>query len=129
VSNLYTVSAEEGAKIPTIKMFLKKGNLILGQFILIPHSEHLYELHMSNIDKSLKGQMKGICEEGLKFIFNDMVKLEKLMVMIPTNNRLAIRLAKSVMSYEGTLKHSFLLNSVMIDQDIYGITREEVKCL
>lgn len=125
----YTVIAGSGAKIPTITLELREKDISLARVILIPHSLQLYELHLSEVSPYVKGKMEAIGKAGFKFIFRDIVKLEKLMVMIPVHNRLAIKLAKKIMSYEGTLKNSFLFNNVMEDQEIYGISREDIKCL
>lgn len=126
---MYKVSAYAGVSIPTIQMMLKEEERILAIITLVPHSIQLYEIHLSPVDRSLRGKMIEISKEGLRFLFNDLTRVEKLMATIPVHNRLAIRLAKQVMKYEGTLTKSFYWNGQMEDQDIYGITREEVKCL
>lgn len=125
----YTMSANVGEKIPTIRMTLKEGIYVMAEIILLPHSLELYELHLSEVSKDVKGKTVDIGKAVLKYIFNDLKKIQKLMVTVPTHNRLANALAKKLMVHEGTLTKSFWFNGVMEDQEIYGISRGEVECL
>lgn len=119
----------EGPKLPSFRLIIKDRDINLAELILVPHSSELYELHLSSVHNSIKGKTIDISKATLKFIFNELKKIQKLIVMIPIHNRLAIRLAKKLMYSEGTITNSFLFDNVMEDQVIYGITRGEVKCL
>ena len=125
----YTVTVLPGPKLPTFQLIIKDDDVGIGELILIPHSSELYELHLSTVHKIAKGKTIELAKATFKFIFNELKKIQKLMVMVPVHNRLAIRLAKNVMTHEGTLTKSSLYNDAMEDQVIYGISRGEVECL
>lgn len=122
----YTVKSQPGVKIPTITLFLKEDGQQVIEMILIPHSLQLYEIHIGEASSSIKGRTVLIGKELLKFIFDEMVNIKKIVAFIPKHNRLTIKLAKQLMTYEGVLTNSFLHEGVMEDQYIFGINRGEL---
>lgn len=125
----YTVTVLEGPKLPSFRLIIKGDSIDLAELILVPHSYELYELHLSNVHNSIKGKTVEVSKATLKFIFKELKKIQKLIVTIPIHNRLAVRLAKQLMHYEGTISRSFLFDGIMEDQDMYGISRRGAECL
>lgn len=118
---------EKGFELFTIKVQIIVDGESIGQFLLVPHSEQMYEIHMSALDKRYRGHAPEISKAALKYGFSSMSKLRKLVAMIPSHNKMAIRLAElSGMQKEGTLKDSFFYLDEMEDQEIYGIRRKDI---
>lgn len=117
---------EEYLKIPTVKLVIIIDGKEAGHFLGIPHSEWMYEVHMSSLDKKYRGKATLISTAAFEFFFRNNTKVQKIIATIPVHNRLAIRLAKlSGMKLEGTITKSFLLDGVLEDQELYGISRGE----
>ena len=75
----------------------------------------------------LWGKAKDFIIEATRWFF-DNTKYLKIITLIPTYNRLAIRLAeKCGMKKEGCIKKSFLKNWKIYDQLVYGFTKIEFK--
>ena len=119
--------SNRGEYIPTINLDVKIGELTIGHVALVPHSPSLYEMHISSIHEDYKGAALPISRLLIKFIFNNMVHAEKLIAMIPTENRLAIALAKrSGLKLEGRLKDSIRIDGILQDQEILGICKGDL---
>lgn len=99
----------------------------IGSYLLVPYSLNTYLIHLNPLDKEHRRYAPQISREALKFGFNEIPNLMKLIAFIPISNRLAIRLAKlSGMVLEGRLTKSFLNDGILEDQEIYGICKEDV---
>lgn len=120
---------EKGLQLFTIKINIIVDGESIGHYLLIPHSLHMYELHQSPLDKKYRGHAVEINSRAMRYVFANMKNLQKLFATIPINNRLAISLAKKCgFKKEGHLSKSYMLDEVMIDQEIYGISKEDVLC-
>lgn len=116
-------SSSEGG-IPVIRINIKSGEEVLGNVALVPLSPYLYEIHISEIVSHHRGKALAISKLLLPFLFKYLPKVEKMVAMIPTTNRLAIALAKrSGFKKEGKLIKSIRINGILLDQEILGISR------
>lgn len=115
---------EAYGSIPTVKLVIIVDGKEVGHFLGIPHSQWMYDVHMTSLDKRYRGYATKISVAAFEFFFRTMPNVHKLIATIPVHNRLAIRLAKlSGMKLEGTLTKSFMLDGVLEDQEVYGICR------
>jgi RimJ/RimL family protein N-acetyltransferase len=118
---------EKGLQLFTIQLHIIVDGESIGHYLLVPHSEEMYEVHLSSLDKRYRRFASDISKAALQYVFNSMVKLRKLISTIPVHNRLAIKLANAVgMQKEGIIKNSFLLDGKMEDQELYGISKEDI---
>ena len=124
---MHSFIAEPGLSFPSIYLSFLKEEKTVGNYLLVPHSEHMWEIHLSPIDpKDLLFTIK-IGKEAMEFVFDNIVKVEKLIAIIPINNKYACLLAeKSGMLYEGIIKKGAYVEDEMIDLKIYGICRDEI---
>lgn len=87
------------------------------------------QVHIS-MSKEAYGRAKEFMKEALTILFSFHGVL-KVVAMIPTFNKLAIRLARHYGTKEGQITKCFLKNWKLHDMVIYGLTRTEwevVKC-
>ena len=123
----YEFTKSKAGNLPCIMVDINLKQEHLGQILLVPHSEQMYEVHLSAIVLQHRGNTEKILNAGMNMIFNSVQKLQKLIAIIPKHNKLSVLLCiKNGFTYEGTLKNSFLFEGKMEDQEIYGITRGEI---
>lgn len=85
-----------------------------------------YDVHIALLP-SARGRAKAICEEAIKFFFARSTDPVRLIASIPENRPLVIRLAKAIgMEFIGVNRKSFLKDGVLLDQHLYGISKEDV---
>lgn len=119
--------SEQDEDIPTIRIDILVDNIKVGHVRLVPHSEFLYEIHITSIVEEYKGQALPIARMVWPFLFQNLKKVEKFIAMIPSQNRLAVALAKrSGMHQEGYIKDSIKINGVFQDQIILTIARGDI---
>ena len=119
--------SEQDEYIPSIRVDILVDNCKVGHVRLVPHSEYLYEIHITSIVEEYKGQALVLARMVWPFLFKNLKKVEKFIAMIPSQNRLAIALAKrSGMSQEGYLKNSIKINDILQDQIILTIARGDI---
>ncbi len=100
----------------------------LGYFLLVPHSNEMWEVH-TLLTRAAFGNAAKIGREAMKFLFEEVPSLHKLITFIPEHNKLAKRLAlKNGWTLEGCSMESFMHDGKMEDQYIYGITRGQAEC-
>ena len=123
----YGFTTSKAGSLPCIMVDISLKQEHLGQILLVPHSEQMYEIHLSDIVSQHRGNTEKILNEGMNMIFNTVEKLQKLIAIIPKHNKLSVLLCiKNGFTHEGTLKNSFLFEDEMEDQEIYGITRGQI---
>jgi hypothetical protein len=106
---------------------IKKGEDIIGRFMFVPHSQELWEAHLSPIRMEERGDVLRFAKAALKFIFEDVATIRKLIAIIPENNQHMLKMVEELgFVYEGRIRESHLRGGVMEDQEIYGIKREDV---
>lgn len=115
---------QDGENIPTIIINIVDEGTKIGHVLLVPHSHYLYEIHITEIHPDYRGYALQISKVMLTYIFRNYTMVEKIIAMIPIDNRLAIALARrSGMKKEGKLKGSIRINGILKDQEILGISR------
>lgn len=130
IQDLIIFHPENSIVLQTIKISAIRNNEELGYILLIPHSHEMYEIHTAPVSDSIKGKTNVVGIHMLKYIFTNLTKIQKLITKVPVNNRLAKLLTKRCgFKLEGCIKNSFLVDGNYIDQEIYGISKEEILCL
>lgn len=119
----YSVSSDDS--IPILKINIYLDGEYAGHVKLVPRSMYMYEMHISSITEGLEGNALSLAKDLYKYLFSNIQKIETIIAMIPTTNRLAIALAKrSGMKSIGILKKSH----DQVDQELLQIHREDI-CL
>lgn len=125
---MYTLEAEDGPYLPSILVNIKKGDVIIGRFILNPITSELYQVHLSPVKKSERGHTREIAYTAMKMAFEGMKSLQKIIAYIPESNILVRKMADYAgLTYEGRIHEGYLQDGKMVDLEIYGITRREVE--
>ena len=125
---MYTISSEDGPANPSIQVNVKKGDKIIGKAVFVTHSHELYEVHILPFVKEERGQTIRFAKLILKYMFDDLKELQKMIALIPVYKIHAIKIAEQAgFRYEGTITKGHLHLGEMVDLDIYGINREEVQ--
>lgn len=122
----YGFTESKAGNLPCIMVDINLKQEQLGQILLVPHSDQMYEVHLSAIVPEHRGNTEKILYEGMNMIFNSVETLQKLIALIPKHNKLSVLLCeKNGFTHEGTLTKSFLYEDKMEDLEIYGISRGE----
>lgn len=85
-----------------------------------------YQVHIG-VDPEGRGkEAVGAAKEAIKWFFDNYPSTHKLVAYIPTTNRLSQVFASLVgMRREGVCMKSFLKDGRLIDQVVYGLSRED----
>jgi len=122
------LNADPGLFFPIMKdvVYVKAGEF--GLLIGIMFVEKELDVHVALLPQA-RGISFDICIQAIKWIFETMEEISSLTALIPSTNSLAIRLAKNVgMKFVCNKEKSFLKNGVYVDQYLYKINREDIKC-
>lgn len=100
----------------------------IGTFVFHPHNSVMYEMHSAVLPECRGRQsLEGARLAGMWMFEN--TPCQKIITLVPQGNVRADVLArKGGMTREGTLTKSFLRGGRLIDQHIYGITKEDAIC-
>ena len=95
--------------------------LCFGVFLLVPQNAATVELHTA---LALHGrQALDAARLMLGYVF---AQWHKLVTQIPADNRPAALMARRLgLKHEGINRQSFLKSGVLLDQSVFGMTREE----
>ena len=101
---------------------------LLGMFFSHPHNTATYESHTCILPNAYGTRAIQAAHTYMSWMFQNTV-CQKLITNVPDYNKLAMRFARNVGGVlEGCNRKSFLKNKVLMDQHIYGITKEEFVC-
>lgn len=110
-------------------ILVKDSENPVGVFALISRGSVCYEVHTCLLPKVWGSISEDIGMKLISFVFTNTV-CQKIITSVPESNRLALRYAKAMsLKEEGINRKSFLLNGVLEDMIMLGITKEEGKCL
>ena len=99
-----------------------------GAFLVKPWNNYCYELH-GGIAPEFYGEAVKIFLDLGAFLFT-YTPCMKIVTVIPSFNRLAISaVQRTGLTFEGKVKKSFMKRFKMWDQEVYGITKGEWRCL
>ena len=102
---------------------------VVGCYTLIPHNVATVDIHTNLLPKGYGEVAAAAIPLILSYVFNT-VGWSKLVSEVPSFNRLALRYIRlSRMKLEGTLSQAFLKDNTLYDIFVYGMTKEEYKCL
>lgn len=114
-------------------LFIKKNNDLWlktphGVLIGKPVNSITYDCHIALLPEAC-GIAVDICKGAIQWIFRN-TKCLRLIASVPEYNKLAIRLAReSGMEFMGINKKSFLKEGRLFDQQLFGISKEDLKLL
>jgi hypothetical protein len=98
-------------------------------FLFHPHNSVMFEMH-SAVKPEFRGPQAVEAARMAGFWIFEHTPCMKIITLIPAGNVPAVVLARrGGMVKEGTLTASFLKGGRLIDQYVYGITKEAAKCL
>lgn len=101
---------------------------LLGMFLSHPHNTVTYESHTCLLPNAYGTRSVQAAHTYMDWMFK-WTACEKLITNVPEYNKLAIRFARKVGGVlEGCNRKSFLKNGTLMDQYVYGITKEEFLC-
>lgn len=122
------LNADPSLFFPIMKdvVYAKAGEF--GLLIGIKFIEKELDVHVALLPQA-RGISFDICIQAIKWIFKTMEEINSLTALIPSTNALATRLAEKVgMKFVCNKEKSFLKNGVYVDQYLYKINREDIKC-
>ncbi len=105
-------------------IYIKAGEfgLILGKRLNYIN----YDVHIALLPNA-RGRAVEICRGAMEWFLKASDLPLRLTASIPSNRQYVIKLAEKIgMQYIGVNKKSFLLNGVLYDQIIYGISKEDL---
>jgi RimJ/RimL family protein N-acetyltransferase len=106
---------------------LSEDGKVAGVFMVHRNTVSIFECHTCILPE-FWGQSLEAAKLMFRWVF-DNTPCQKLVTLVPVNNRLALRLAKRAgMEEEGCIRESYMKNGVLIDQIILGVGRGQV-CL
>lgn len=98
-----------------------------GVLIGRPVNMVTYDVHVALLPHA-RGIAVDVCKAAIAWMFEN-TRSMRLVASIPEFNRLAIRLANQVgMEFIGNNKKSFMKNGVLVDQLMFGISKEIKTC-
>jgi RimJ/RimL family protein N-acetyltransferase len=101
-----------------------RGTEYLGLFMLHPHSVVLWEVHTCLLP-SAWGDTALDCTAACAAWIWSHTSCERLITAVPQGNELAARLAeRSGMALYGTNPRSFKRGGVLVDQRLYGLSKD-----
>lgn len=103
-------------------VYVKAGDF--GLLIGKPVNYITYDVHIALMPQA-RGMAKDICKNAIQWIFGNTERQLRLMASIPSFNVKTIKLAGDVgMEFIGINKKSFMVNGVLFDQHLFGISKE-----
>jgi RimJ/RimL family protein N-acetyltransferase len=104
------------------------GEELLGMFLSHPHNTVTYESHTCLLPNAYGKRAIKAAHAYMTWMF-EQTTCKKLITNVPDYNKLAMRFARNVGGVlEGCNRKSFLKNGELMDQYVYGITKEEFLC-
>jgi len=123
----FFIDTLDGPHLRTIRMNMRKDDLVIGYIWLVPQSEYCYQIHLSEVIPKERGDTYSFLREALRVGFSTIEKLEQVFALIPVHNKMAIHLTKMCnFKYEGTLPKSYLYENKMENQVIYRLNRGDL---
>lgn len=119
---------EELGNNPAHQLRIFDGEKEIGFFLIVTQALDIYEVHTHFIKEAF-GSATIIGKEAILEGFRLIPSMNILVTKVPKNNPLAKRLTLSVgMKPYGLLPNSFSTDSGFIDQELFYISRGDLKC-
>jgi len=100
----------------------------LGVFLVHAHNTACYEVHTCLLPETWGRSSLEAAQLVGRWIFEN-TPCQKLITHVPESNRLAKKFAiRSGFTLEGINRASFLRDGVLLDQFLFGITKQEFVC-